>query len=995
MRQKRKNGKLWLRLWGVASAVFLCFSIIHGQSVLKEFAASPKVTEIAVLDILQQLQKQSSFTFIFDEKVLADKTFELDAASQQAFNQFLLKEISRQTDLQFTAISPNTFVVKRRKRANVSLKGKVMDKLGHPMVGANITLIGEATGDITESDGSFALTLPIGTYEVYVSYVGFEPIKRTIVVDGFEDITTNFRFKKHLKLEEILVVGNRFLPKTLQETAVPVDVVRKERLQTANQASISQILQYETPSFHSTHQTISDGTDHVDPISLKGLGPDQVLVLVNGKRRHFSSLVNVNGTVGRGSVGTDLNSIPVAAIEKVEILKDGAAALYGSDAIGGVINLQLKEAVDEGQVQFNSSITEKGDGETVNLSAHYGLKTFEEGHTNLTFYFQNRAATNRSGDYQGIIFGDSRDDNPQLVQDFFHEVGLGGRRVMQAGSAALTNTGLYLNMSAPIGQQFKFYNHSGFNYRNGRATGFYRFPFQKTKQSGLYPIGFLPEINSTIFDFSSVSGIKGIIGNWQIDVSNNLGRNSFRFNVHESNNASLGLNSPTSAEAGGFAYWQNLTNIDVTQKGLGRLPISVAFGTEFRLEQYNQKAGEEVSWENYGETTEEGFPKETGFQVFRGFRAENATRKFRNNVSVYADVEGEISQKLLLAFASRLERYSDFGSRLSWKTAIRYRMTPSFSVRSTYNTGFRAPSLQQNYFSSHSLQFLPVGGNIQSVQVGHENHDSPIVQRLGIPNLQPEISTNFSIGFATKSETNWDFTLDAYHIQINNRIVLSGNIAPTAADPLRDILKSSGVDRVQFFTNAINTKTTGVDARLNYRKTFTNGQLRFFAGLHFNRTKVEQRGSPSTLLSNYQETIFSREEVARLEQGQPASKLILRANYQQNRWHFLLRSTRFGSVQYIHPNDAQSANWIMNEYTGQVESRDQLFAAKWVTDLNVRFHFTKTFHLSLGANNIFDLYPDQHRHFANTYQGLLPYSRRVQQFGVAGRWWSLQATLNI
>ncbi|MEM1124942.1 MAG: TonB-dependent receptor, partial [Bacteroidota bacterium] len=511
---------------------------------------------------------------------------------------------------------------------------------------------------------------------------------------------------------------------------------------------------------------------------------------------------------------------------------------------------------------------------------------------------------------------------------------------------------------------------SGFNYRNGRATGFYRFPFQKTKQSGLYPMGFLPEIQSTIFDFSTVSGIKGIIGDWQIDFSNNFGRNSFRFNIHESNNASLGLNSPTSAEAGGFAYLQNLTNIDVTRKEIGGLPINVAFGTEFRLEQYNQEAGEEVSWENYGEKTEAGFPKETGFQVFPGFRPENATRKFRNNVSVYADLESEVNQKLLLALASRFERYSDFGSRLSWKTAVRYRVTPNFSVRSTYNTGFRAPSLQQNYFSSHSLQFLPVGGNIQSVQVGHENHDSPIVQRLGIPNLQPEISTDFSIGFATQSERNWDFTLDGYHIQIDNRIVLSGNIAPTVTDPLWAILKSSGADRVQFFTNAINTKTTGVDARLNYKRTFTNNnQLRFFSGLHLNQTKVERRESPSTLLSNYQETIFSREEVARLERGQPASKLILRVDYQQKQWHFLLRSTRFGSVQYIHPNDAQPTDWVMNDYTGLIESRDQLFAAKWVTDLTLRYNFTKTFHLSLGANNIFDIYPDQHRHFANTYQG--------------------------
>jgi len=947
---------------------------------------------IHLIDLLENLKEATGFTFVFDEKIIQNKTVVFDKATRQTLNRLLIKEIAQQTNLSFDAITDKIYTIKRVRKAKISIRGIAKDKTGHPMIGANITLLSAGKGVTTDETGTFELVVKQGRHSITASYVGYQSITKEIEVDGYENIELDFEFKKHLKLEEILVVGNRFLPKTLQETAVPVDVVNQDRLNQTNQTELGQILQYETPSFHSATQTISDGTDHIDPISLKGLGPDQVLVLVNGKRRHFSSLVNVNGTIGRGSVGTDLNAIPLAAIEKVEILKDGAAALYGSDAIGGVINLQLKEQVNQGQIQVNSSITEAGDGEQFSLSSHFGLKTLKEGHTNITFYFQNRAAVNRSGAYEGTIFGDSRDEDASLVTDFFEQTGFGNRRVMSAGNAALTNTGLFLNMALPIGNNFRFYNHNSFNYRNGQASGFYRFPFEEAKQSGLYPMGFSPKIQTNIFDFSTVFGIKGLVDDWQIDFSNNLGQNSFGFNIHNSNNASLGLRSPTSADAGGFAYLQNLLNIDVTRKGILGLPINVAFGSEFRLEKYTQKEGEEVSWQNYGEQTEDGAPKDAGFQVFRGFRPENAIRKFRNNVGFYGEIEGEINKKWLIALAGRFEKYSDFGSNVSWKMSSRYRINPTLTIRSTFNTGFRAPSLQQNYFSSYSLQFLPVGGEIIASQVAHDNHDSPIVRRLGIPNLRPEISNNFSIGLATQPSKNLTLTLDAYHIQIKNRVVLSGQISPKATDEqLEDILTSSGVDRIQFFTNGIDTKTKGLDARLNYDKRFNHSRLNLCMRLHVNETKVQQHEPLTTLLQDYKAAIFSREEVARLERGQPASKLILSGDYHINKFSLLVRSTRFGSVQYIHPADGDIQNWVLNQNSGQFESRDQLFAAKWISDMDVSMQFTNTFKMTLAVNNVFNIYPDKHQHFANTNNGVLQYSRRVQQFGIRGRWWALKA----
>lgn len=984
-----------LHLSVVLSLLFVFVNDNWGQTIANTEGKIRKINQpeiIKLIDLLKNLQEKTGFTFVFDEKIIQNKTVVFDKTTQQNLNRLLIKEIAKQTNLSFAPVTDKIYTIKRIRKSSVLIRGTTQDKSGNPMIGANITLFGEGKGITSDEGGNFELMVTQGRHSIRASYVGYQPITKEFEVDGYDNIALNFEFKKHLKLEEILVVGNRFLPKTLQETAVPVDVVNQERLSQSNQSELAQVLQYETPSFHSATQTISDGTDHVDPISLKGLGPDQVLVLVNGKRRHFSSLVNVNGTVGRGSVGTDLNAIPLVAIEKVEILKDGAAALYGSDAIGGVINLQLKEQVDQGHIQINSSITEAGDGEQFSLSSHFGLKTLKDGHTNITFYFQNRAAINRSGAYEGIIFGDSRDEDSRLIDEFFEQTGFGNQRVMSAGNSALTNTGLFLNMGLPIGNNFRFYNHSSFNYRHGEANGFYRFPFQKAKQSGLYPMGFSPQIQTNIFDFSTVFGVKGRIDDWQIDFSNNTGQNSFGFHINNSNNASLGLKSPTSADAGGFAYLQNLLNIDVTRKGIWDLPINVAFGSEFRLEKYSQKEGEEVSWQNYGEYTNDGIPKDAGFQVFRGFRPENAIQKFRNNVGFYGEVEGEVNKKWLLALAGRFEKYSDFGSNISWKMSSRYRIKPTLTIRSTFNTGFRAPSLQQNYFSSYSLQFLPVGGEIIATQVAHDNHDSPIVRRLEIPNLRPEISNNFSIGFATQPINNLTFTLDAYHIMIKNRVVLSGQISPKADDTqLKNILTSSGVDRIQFFTNGINTKTKGLDARLNYEKLFSRSRLNLFMGLHVNETKVSQHASPTALLQQYQSAIFSREEVARLERGQPASKLILSGNYQFKKWSFLFRNTRFGSVQYIHPADGSIANWIFNEYSGQFATRDQVFSAKWISDIDISMQIAKSFKMTLAVNNIFNIYPDKHQHFANTNNGVLQYSRRVQQFGVRGRWWALKA----
>ncbi len=974
-----------------------CIPLALGQSNAKvNFAKSAsKAEEMPLLDLLQNLQRQEGYVFIFDEQIVKEQTLSLDEHARQRFTKFLLEEITRQTNLQFKPIKDKTFLIKRLQREKVWLSGYCKDRYGRPLEGANIAILGKKCGVISDAEGFFKIEVEQGTQEIFASYVGYKSLQQDLEIDGYQDIQLSLHFQHFLQLEEILVVGHRFAPLSVQDLSSPVDIVEEKRIDQSLESDLSQLLQYEAASFHSTHQTVSDGTDHVDPISLKGLGPDQVLVLVNGKRRHASALVNVNGTVGRGSVGIDLNAIPLDAVRKVEILKDGAAAMYGSDAIAGVINLQLKKAVNQGFVKVQQGITERGDGQVLGLGAHYGFKVADAGHVNLTFYAKNRGAVNRSGAYQGPIFGDERDRDQATRGDFFTHVGLGGNRVMQAGNSAIFNSGLMVNTSLPIHDQLEFYTHGNFNIRDGRATGFYRFPYQESKQSGLYPLGFLPKIHTNIQDISVVNGVKGELDGWTFDFSNNWGQNAFDFQVENSNNASLGLQSPTSAYAGGFSYLHNLLSLDLAKKSLWNQAIHLALGTEFRFERYLQHEGMEVSWQDYGFRTTGTQPKEGGFQVFPGFRPENNNRKFRNNIGFYGDVAVGLTSKMSLDLAGRLEDYSDFGSTFNWKLAYRYRLSDHLSFRSSYNTGFRAPSLQQIGFSSYSLQFLPVGGELVATSVAHPHHDNAIIRRLEIPALKPERSRNLSLGMAGSNQKHWQFSVDAYQISIADRIVLTGQIAPRGQDRLQEVLSSSTVDRLQFFTNAIHTRTRGLDAKLRYRRQWKNSQIQLIAGFNMNKTQVTAQDLPSLFFQDYQGSIFNREEIARLESGQPSSKFILVASLKQKKWEGILRFTRFGSVSYLHPLDDDPANWMVNQYTGRPESRDQLFAAKWICDLDLNWNVNALLQLSLGVANVMNVYPDRHAHYANTHHGVLTYSRRVQQFGVGGRRWLIKALYTI
>ncbi|MEL6943636.1 MAG: TonB-dependent receptor plug domain-containing protein, partial [Bacteroidota bacterium] len=544
------------------------------------------------------------------------------------------------------------------------------DASGEPLIGASVAIKDTYGGTITDLDGRFVLEAEEGEILV-ISYTGYDNKEVVIGTETEYEI----RLKVGVALSEVTVVGSRGKPRTQLETAVPIDVIGAKTLQASPQTELAQVLQFVAPSFHSTKQNIGHGSDHIDPMALRGLGADQTLVLINGKRRHATSLMNVNGTVARGQVGTDLNAIPMAAVERIEVLRDGAAAQYGSDAIAGVINVVLKKNINKGNINIRTgflaappeapdfiealnpyadnsdlaSVQGEGGGENFQVSANYGLSVGDKGgFVNFTLNYLKKNPFNRMDDYTIQLFSDERRDDPVAEFAAFNQgdaaaiaaynakwgdqFGMAvvnplnsynGRRVSNMGGSGTTNAGIMINSELPLSENATFYAFGGYNYRLGSAVGFYRRPNQSGRQSGLWPLGFSPHLDSDIQDLSGAFGVRSKFKGWDVDISNTYGSNSFDWTIFNSNNASLGLESPTTFYAGGLKYAQNVLNLDVARNYDVGFPLNVAFGTEFRLENFQQFAGQDESWQNY-----DGGIKEAGSQVFPGYQPTNEIDKF-------------------------------------------------------------------------------------------------------------------------------------------------------------------------------------------------------------------------------------------------------------------------------------------------------------------------------------------------------------------------------
>ena len=791
---------------------------------------------------------------------------------------------------------------------------------------------------------------------------------------------------------------------------------------------------------------MGDGTDHIDPAQLRGLGPDQVLVLVNGKRYHQSSLVNVNGTVNKGTVGTDLNSIPASSIDRIEILRDGAAAQYGSDAIAGVINIVLKRKTG---FTFNSSFGENAgsydknytwnklhpttslpgkvnvtDGQNVQFSANYGIK-ISKGYLQLGAEYLHRSSSNRTGLYSGQIWpavggadrSDSINNAKGLTRDKFD---------LRLGNSDIKGAGFVVNFAYPVTDKLEAYVFGIANFKNGNAGGLYRYPnairaggsfptsnsYSATaaaKVLALYPNGFLPEEDSKVRDYSATAGVRGKVGTWQLDASETFGFNSYQYGVSKSVNyteAYLTDHSSnqfqTSFNSGTTKTYQAITNVDFSKNHKVLAGLNTALGAEFRVDSYGIDAGEFNSYANL--TNDNALAGIAGAQVFAGFLPANAGSWNRKSIAVYSDNELDITKKWLVSGALRFENFSDFGSTLNYKFATRYKLTDRISLRGSASSGFRAPSMQQLHYSKVTTQFVTVAGNLVPVQAGTFTNDSKVAQILGIPTLKQETSYSYSVGATAKIARGLDLTVDAYQIDIKNRIILSNSFNGGNNVALTNELNAAGAATASVFTNGVDTRSRGFEAVLNYTNKWGGNQSITVSFAHSsieNRIKRDAQGniiihgSDVLINSGQLSKYFNRADQSRIETYSPQTKEVFSTQYKYSKVGVFVRVSYFGQVSFL-TDSTKGANFAANAFNnGAIQTVDQTFSGKALTDLSFSYQIIKAVTVNIGANNLFNVYPDKQTHFNNTSSGRFTYSRSVSQFGYNGRYLFAKVSINL
>jgi iron complex outermembrane receptor protein len=835
------------------------------------------------------------------------------------------------------------------------ISGQVLSAAdGQPLPGATVSIPELGLNAVCDAEGRYTLTVPAGVapgrpVEVQASFSDLQPHSARVTLSPGA-VTQDFKLEG--AFFETITVGSRAAGAAAEEV-VPVDVFTAADIEETGASETMQIIQALSPSFNFPRPTITDGTDTVRPATLRGLGSDQVLVLVNGKRRHTSALVHVNGSIGRGSTGVDLNAIPASAIESIEILRDGAAAQYGSDAIAGVINIVLKSGASDTRLDLKAGATTHSDGELIDTSVNHGWG-LGRGWLFATAEYRDRNGTNRAGPDprpQGSV-------NP-VEQPNHHWGDSDARDVMG-----------FFNGLAPLDASGNttFYTFGGASRREGSHGGFFRRALEDRNWPSIYPDGFLPLIEPKVTDFSLTAGVRGERGGWFWDLSADYGDNEFQFKVSDSLNVSLGPSIPpnqTSFDAGTLGLEQWVGNLDLSrgvEVGLAG-PLNVAFGLEFRREGYQITAGEPASYIDGGSPNQFGGRGAAGAQVFPGFRPSNEVDTSRDSYAVYADLEGDVLEKLRLGLAGRFEDYDDFGNTSDYKLTARFQPVESVVLRGAVSTGFRAPSLGQIFFSTVSTNFLAVGGVLQPFEVGTFPVGNPVARALGARDLKPEQSEHRSAGIVWSPTSSFEAGIDFYRIDIEDRIVLSGNFTGARVAAL---LAPFNVTGARFFTNAIDTKTEGYDLSMAYTLRLPSaGTLKLSGG--YNSTENEIVGSVTTppQLAGLEEVLFDATERRRIECGQPKDNLRLSADWDRNKTFANLRGSRYGEYclvdRFVVP---------------------QTFEAEWLADLELGYRFQK-FTLAVGAQNLFDAFPDRNLD-ANSNLGIFTYPSH-SPFGMNGR----------
>ncbi len=862
-----------------------------------------------------------------------------------------------------------------------AITGRVNDAAGlAPLSGVRIHVVGTTTGTQTRNDGTYRLAIIPGTYVLRVSYIGYVPRTDTVVV-GANGATRDFSLQKGgVQLDVAVVTGTRALDRTVASSPVPIDVLSHTELTGTGRVETAQMLQAAAPSINFPRPTIADGSDHVRPMTIRGLGPDQSLVLINGKRRHTSALVNINGTIGRGSTGVDLNAIPSEAIDHIEILRDGAAAQYGSDAIAGVINIILKsDATTDATVQLGSNYTinerlstddHLTDGDLATVAANTGGVLSNNGFFHITGQYNHRGSTNRSlPDTRTQYFA----GDPRITDPLFN-----AQNHFRSGDALVNEFGGFLNGALPTMMNgMQVYGFVGVTRREGESAANWRLPNGNTTVRALFPNGFLPFILSTIDDMAGTAGVRGDAAGWAWDISGSYGRNKFDYNLRNTNNATMGLQSPTTFFAGGLKADQRLLNIDfVRQVDMSRFagPLNVGLGGELRRDGFAMTAGDEASYKDGGvkvlDGPNAGAQPAPGAQGFPGYRPTDASDNGRTSFAVYADLEANVLPKLLVSLAGRAEHYDDFGGTQNEKISGRYAFTPWLALRGALQNGFRAPSLSQKFFSATSTNFLNFGQGLVPVEVRTLPVASGAAKALGAKDLTPETSVNRSLGLVLTPRPSASLTVDYYRINIDDRIIFSGNFTGAAMTNFLAAQGFPGVGSARFFTNAIDTKTRGVDVVGRYARDMGEiGVSRFTVGYNQTRSFVTRVSATPPALATQQALLFDRIERGRIEVGQPHNNLSFNLDHTANPLSLNFHVQRFGEVGFR----GSAAN----------SSLDQTFSPQWISDVSLSYALAGNAKFTIGADNVFDKYPDLQIP-GNSNSSIFPYNG-ISPFGFNGR----------
>jgi len=879
------------------------------------------------------------------------------------------------------------------------IKGKVTNGTD------NLPHISVSLGDISRStnvNGEYFFSVKPDIYIIKVVLEGYETIEQKVDINAGETHIIDFVLTPLNQLGEVVLLGSRSkIERSYLTTAVPVDVFSQKELKQTGQVSLTQMLNFIAPSLSASGEMLNE------PVSLRGLDPDHVLILINGTRYHNMAWINggnLKGQIGRGSVGNDLNSIPPSSIEKIEILRDGSSAQYGSDAIAGVINIVLKESTDNTTINWQQGQFYSGDGDKYTLGINHGLtlnKQENKGFLNLSADFRYQTPTHRGGQYDGTVYfpipnnlgQDEIDaiiiaDNRKVIEQNFNRK----KAVDQVGNSKFVVAGLLANGAYPVNEHLEVFWTASFNQRKVYRESAYRFP-KNTRQVNLelYPNGFQPIGKPTTTDITVISGIKGgFKNNWNWDFTGSLGVSTLRSEESNSNNASqsyLGKEAQTHFYNGKTIYEQFTNNLNLSKK-FSDLPTSInsfnfSSGLEWRLERLYEQPGEEASWKNYDNT----FRKLPGTG---GISPEEAINKDRNNLGIYVDLEMEMNHHFLLDLAGRYEYYSDFGGNLAGKLAMRYKISDHISLRASTSNGFRAPSLQQRYTSTVSETRQNIGGVIVNSVRGIFPNDHDVVEALRVPSLTAEKSTNFGGGFTVKILKNISLMADVYWLQLKNRIVLSGVFSrstnPTLDDVLNQYPEFNDVEQVVFFANAINTRTKGIDMVLQGNLSFDTSHMGFM--LATNLTQTRQYGDikvaenlPDDPLNTA--SLFNFEEKVRMEKAQPGSKVILTVNYEKGKTGFVITNTYFGKTEIAPLVDSSKGIFLSEK-----------FSSKIITDIGFNYELMNYLTIGVGANNLFNVYPDKIKNYENTSQGIRIYSPEGAPFGFNGGYYFINASFN-